>query len=668
MAEVQEFKDVFAQKDGRIFALLISVDGRGHTSYTGKLSLDYCKAGQSFDVPVGLISSKRCHDGDVVLVFAKLDGEESRSMFQLVDVQDIPFVKTHSGKSHSTDNADLENNGIRSGSIEFIGKTVPLQDFYEQYQNRIILRLEDADRPPTWPCLLDYNDVFYATCDIDGNRPSSYNDVERRQQLFEQWLKRDPSVGDDSRRNYVKALAQFKKTYFVPTKKKNLPQMVHGVLNDEGKDPFDVVEAPYANIFSYIDDVALRNLRDVWSPVRKLYDSRQATPVEKFLGKVVDPERKTVRLYPAGEPGNAGSTSAAIGKYIEFLCDGSSDSAYNLIYFGAPGTGKSTKMNQELRRFIDDDGRKRYERVTFYPDYLHAQFVGSYRPKAVESPIQAMDVPFDGAKNDSESSAKPKFTYAFAPGPFTRVLVNALNEKDHEFALAIEEINRADPAAVFGDIFQLLDRDAHGKSEFPISVSEDMKAYLWRKLSDVGKVNLFGLLGREASGEKSGSGIPEPETLSIVLPPNMVIWATMNSADQGVYPLDTAFKRRWNFRYVGIDDGEDAISDAEWKEGRRRINALLLNKAKVNEDKLLGPFFLGSTDLEFGTPEFDEAFKNKVIMYLFDDAARYARDKVFDTGVVREAMESRHGTYIGLTLSALFEAWDEKHFEIFGTL
>ena len=153
----------------------------------------------------------------------------------------------------------------------------------------------------------------------------------------------------------------------------------------------------------------------------------------------------------------------------------------------------------------------------------------------------------------------------------------------------------------------------------------------------------------------------------IVIPRNMYIWATMNSADQGVYPLDTAFKRRWDFRYVGINEGEDRIRDSVWNEHRRAINRLLLREG-VNEDKQLGPFFINrSLDFTNDRHTFDEAFRNKVLMYLFEDAAKYHRG-IFDIDAINKALsdaESDGADAHTLSLHMLFEAWDTIDFGLF---
>lgn len=292
------------------------------------------------------------------------------------------------------------------------------------------------------------------------------------------------------------------------------------------------------------------------------------------------------------------------------------DVPHNALYFGAPGTGKSYAMNRSALYLFGG----RMERVTFYADYLHAQFVGSYKPTVNNGNVE----------------------YSFQPGPFTRVLVKALNDEGGQaYGLIIEELNRAEAASVFGDLFQLVDRDESGTSQYPVSVSEELKEYLRKALTDSGAKRLGDLVRKAYALEED---VPVESCSAIVIPSNMYIWATMNSADQGVFPLDTAFKRRWSFQYFGIDDNENKLdadidNTDDWKVFRKALNRKLVAKG-VNEDKCMGPFFLNKQEL--GT-SFDEAFKNKVIMYLYEDAARYLRDEFFESGK---------------TLGELFEAWD----------
>lgn len=326
----------------------------------------------------------------------------------------------------------------------------------------------------------------------------------------------------------------------------------------------------------------------------------------------------------------------------------------NRIIFGAPGTGKSFTLNKERKELLGADNETDYERVTFHPDYSYANFVGTYKPVMVSNRKTAADKDTDyviSVLNDNGRTAQEKYdllferfkddgltrlpvllglytdemfktrkqdgtdaagdnsvernhgkairkyvslltgqetsndiAYEYVPGPFMRVYVNALKSarsaNPKPYLLVIEEINRANVAAVFGDIFQLLDRDENEVSEYPIQASEDIKKYL----------------AKELGGEPGDYN-------KIKIPDNMFIWATMNSADQGVFPMDTAFKRRWDFTYIGIDDNDDEIrgkyvilgngtsQKVEWNKLRKAINRFLA-KQKINEDKQLGPYFL----------------------------------------------------------------------------
>lgn len=271
----------------------------------------------------------------------------------------------------------------------------------------------------------------------------------------------------------------------------------------------------------------------------------------------------------------------------------------NLILHGAPGTGKSYRIEKLRKDLIGDEPN--YTRVTFHPDYTYSGFVGTYKP-----------VPLENGENS-------EITYEYVPGPFMKILTEALMHQDVPYLLIIEEINRANTAAVFGDVFQLLDRDNTGKSQYPVNVSRDMKSYL-----------------------KRVTGINFDE---IRIPSNMFIWATMNSADQGVYPMDTAFKRRWSFSYIGLNDsendmrkydvilGETAQQRVNWNKLRNALNDKL-TLLGINEDKLLGPFFISEHDMS-DEKGFSEVFKDKVISYLFEDAARGKREKLFTTTVKR---------------------------------
>lgn len=285
---------------------------------------------------------------------------------------------------------------------------------------------------------------------------------------------------------------------------------------------------------------------------------------------------------------------------------------HNRILFGAPGTGKSFKLKQDVEAFYGEDKTLEEactERVTFHPEYSYFDFVGSYKP-VMTAKKDTSKQKGEGETNEApDKEQQGEIIYDFVPGPFARVLKNALDEKKldknegiKDFVLIIEEINRAKVAAVFGDIFQLLDRNEEGESEYGINPSKEFREFL---------------------------KLPEGEKLK--LPDNMYIWATMNSADQGVYPMDTAFKRRWSFKYTDIDDGAKQMQGApyheDWEKLRRHVNELL-QKEGINEDKQMGPFFLKKSELQDPTT-FKNAIQNKVLMYLFEDAAKHKRKKIF---------------------------------------
>lgn len=294
----------------------------------------------------------------------------------------------------------------------------------------------------------------------------------------------------------------------------------------------------------------------------------------------------------------------------------------NRIVFGAPGTGKSYRLEQDRQIFGEN-----YERITFHPNYSYAQFVGTYKPTPVK------EINEEGVETNT-------ITYKYVPGPFMRTYVNAIRSLEslnpEPFLLLIEEINRANMAAVFGDVFQLLDRK-EGKSEYEIETSEDIRIYLAKEL--------FNKDYFECS-ENERERCDKME-----IPNNMYIWATMNSADQGVFPMDTAFKRRWDFEYIGIDENSNDIANVmvklgqgdrqqniNWNKLRIDINEKLSRLCKVNEDKLLGPYFLSKDVIEANedtgfvkdNDKFIKTFKSKVLMYLYEDAAKQHKQKIFE--------------------------------------
>lgn len=267
----------------------------------------------------------------------------------------------------------------------------------------------------------------------------------------------------------------------------------------------------------------------------------------------------------------------------------------NIIYYGAPGTGKSHQLNELT------NGDKKIVTV-FHPDTQNSDFIGSLKPTNVSGAV----------------------TYAFRPGPFTSALLEALKNPKQNVYLVIEEINRAPAAAVFGELFQLLDRES-GASKYKIDFTDpDMQAYINEQLK--------------------AACIDELTKLSI--PANLSLLATMNSSDQAVMPLDTAFKRRWSFRYMKLDFENLAVSsqnlrimttqgayDITWKDFANKVINHQLKEMKVPEDRLIGPFFLNSTELS-NSKTSNEAISGKLFVYLWDDVLRHkGRNIIFDKSI-----------------------------------
>lgn len=270
---------------------------------------------------------------------------------------------------------------------------------------------------------------------------------------------------------------------------------------------------------------------------------------------------------------------------------------FQKIIYGAPGTGKSHMLNKEVEEEFESANT---ERVTFYDSYTYGQFVGMYKPYTTEN---------------------NEIIYKYVSGPFMRILVKALQNDSQNFCLIIEEINRAKADKVFGNIFQLLDRNNSGESQYPIALSEEQYNYLKNELKDNARV--------WETIEENG----------LYLPKNLCIRATMNSADDCVYPLDSAFKRRWRFKYIGLNDNENNFGTGEtfkigtykehdiiWNNFRHALNNKL--KDRITEDKLIAPFFISPNDFKEqdknGIREIEtDIFIEKLLMYVFDDILRH---------------------------------------------
>lgn len=283
------------------------------------------------------------------------------------------------------------------------------------------------------------------------------------------------------------------------------------------------------------------------------------------------------------------------------------DLPHNLLVHGAPGTGKSHFLDSAAKDLVAADQAK-YRRVTFYEDYSYGQFVGEYMPVPQEDCAETVALDYAG-KPVSGTISGEHITYRFSPGPLAEFLADCyaakLNKSSMKYILIIEELNRANAASVFGDIFQLLDRK-QGTSIYKITTKSEFARYLHSAVS-------------QKLTDKTIE-LPEDAFNEIKLPDNLYIWTTLNSADQGVFPLDSAFKRRWSciYRDVAEVDSKAAFrphiclsvldsstnsyiaSTFDWNTFRDSINTEIL-KEGFAEDRCIGYWFFSEdemTDIE----------------------------------------------------------------------
>lgn len=327
--------------------------------------------------------------------------------------------------------------------------------------------------------------------------------------------------------------------------------------------------------------------------------------------------------------------SAALNYYREFISGSNPVMSNNkeqnkgvdfrqIIFFGTPGSGKSYRVKLLTEK-------KRVHRTTFHPDSDYASFVGCYKPTMKDGEI----------------------SYSFSPQVFTEAYVDAWKNPEEEVYLVIEEINRGNCAQIFGDLFQLLDRKADGYSDYRIKADSDLRDYLYSQL------------GKGNEGIKNGE---------LCLPPNLRIFATMNTSDQSLFPMDSAFKRRWDWEYIPVDYNEIrsdfVITIGEkkyhWLEFLKIVNERI-RKATDSEDKQMGNFFIKTNVSE-------DEFKSKVMFYLWNEVCRDeygTQNNFFRTSGEYEfsfndlyqadGMEKLQGfmTYLGVTTLSTTEHTDQ---------
>jgi len=262
------------------------------------------------------------------------------------------------------------------------------------------------------------------------------------------------------------------------------------------------------------------------------------------------------------------------------------------IVYGPPGVGKPYFVRQEVgaaRKFI----------TTFHPEYSHSDFVGAFRPAT-----------------ENFGMANQTITYRFRPEVFLRAYIYAWKNPGELVYLVIEEINRGNPAAIFGHVFQLLDREEHGYSEYEVSCPEEIAQYLKTELRDTEYSDNI----RSAYSLTRAVDLDDPYSI-LILPKNLVIRATMNTSDQSLFPMDSGFKRRWSWQYIPITytaTDKRLVFDNRaysWEEFLRKVNALIYEVLET-EDKCIGPYFLPNDAIS------RDDFRNKILFYLWNDVLR----------------------------------------------
>jgi len=341
------------------------------------------------------------------------------------------------------------------------------------------------------------------------------------------------------------------------------------------------------------------------------------------------------------------------------LCGGENHSVYSTdlkinfdrneplqsIYYGAPGTGKSHEIKEKTKG-------EAVIRTTFHPDSDYSTFVGAYKPTMDDVDAKVVPVVLGESGtvfNKNEGTYKEKrIVYQFVMQAFLKAYLGAWkkyaeadgNEVDPQF-LIIEEINRGNCAQIFGDLFQLLDRGDNGFSEYPIEADNDLqreieRAFIEHKdymLKEGVKINAEGAVKDYTSNYGATLSEDIQSGRVLLLPSNLYIWATMNTSDQSLFPIDSAFKRRWDWKYMPIENAEKGWkimvngNEYDWYKFLDAINKEVLGLTH-SEDKQLGYFFAKAKDGIIDA----ETLVNKVYFYLWTDVFKdydYESQKAF---------------------------------------
>lgn len=359
----------------------------------------------------------------------------------------------------------------------------------------------------------------------------------------------------------------------------------------------------WASIKTYYSDESVDTAVDKYESTINGYLSREGRSSMCIAMELLNSnqsERETILA-------EIGITSTELDVLNNILADiKQSISSFKRIYYGAPGTGKSHKVKEILK-----EKQARTKRVTFHPEYDYASFIGGFKPISEKDPISGLD----------------EIKYKFVPQIFTDIYVNAWQNESQDYFLVIEEINRGNCAEIFGDTFQLLDEG------YEITPSNELASHLEKELTKKGY-----------KGFTNGK---------MQLPSNLSFLATMNTSDQSLFPMDSAFKRRWDWEYIPINygptyidsNGEEkenksskykvVISDTDsfyWLKFIERVNSVIKENPNLGMDKCIGNYFIKAKDNVITLEE----FINKAIFYLWNDVFKDEDDSIFEENTFYE--------------------------------